>query len=435
MRHSQDITVIGLGYVGLTLSLVMADLGFHVTGVESNPEVLDGLRRLQPHFHENGLRGLLSKVMGKGFDVSAKMPDKPQDAIIVSVGTPLEKGTGRPMLEHLDRAIAQIAPFVHDRCLVVLRSTVPVGTSRRRVLPALREKVPSPLLAFCPERTIEGKALREVRSLPQIIAGVDEESSDRAQDIFQRVTHTTVRVSSLETGETIKLLDNAYRDLTFAFANEVALMSEHFGVNAWEVISSANTGYARNNIPIPGYVGGACLEKDPHILVHCASEHGYVPTLVRDGRNVNEALPEHTVAKLERQLQQTGGPALAQASVLVAGLAFKGRPETDDLRGSPALDIVGALKRRSSKVYGQDFVVRRSVIEGLGVIPYDFGEPLPDVDAIIVANNHPRYESLDLYAKLAGRTRPLLILDDWQVLDPGPLAGLAFVRRGGLGVG
>jgi UDP-N-acetyl-D-mannosaminuronic acid dehydrogenase len=373
--------------------------------------------------------------MGRGFEVSGRMPESPQDAIIVSVGTPLEKGSRRPMLEHLDQAIAQIVPFVHDRCLVILRSTVPVGTSRHRVLPALREKVPSPLLAFCPERTIEGKALREVRSLPQIIAGADEESSDRAQEIFQRVTHTTVRVSSLETGETIKLLDNAYRDLTFAFANEVALMSEHFGINAWEVISSANTGYARNNIPIPGYVGGACLEKDPHILVHCASEHGYVPRLVRDGRSVNEGLPEHTVTKLARYLEQVGGPTLAQASVLVAGLAFKGRPETDDLRGSPALDIVGLLKQRSSRVYGQDFVVRRSVIEGLGVIPYDFSETVPDVDAIIVANNHLRYETLDLYAKFSGRTRPLVILDDWQVLDAGSLAGLEFVRYGGLGVG
>lgn len=130
-----------------------------------------------------------------------------------------------------------------------------------------------------------------------------------------------------------------------------------------------------------------------------------------------------------------GGPALSPASVLVAGLAFKGRPDTDDLRGSPALDIVGLLKQRSSRVYGQDFVVRRTVIEGLGVIPYDFTEPVPDVDAIIVANNHLQYETLDLYAKLAGRTRPLVILDDWQVLDAGSLAGLAFVRYGGLGVG
>lgn len=435
MRHSQKITVIGMGYVGLTLSLVMSDLGFEVTGVETSGDVVDSLNRLEPHFHENGLRGLLAKRLGNGLTVRGTMPEQRQDAIIVSVGTPLDKTTRRPRLEHLDRSIEAIAPHVHDGCLVILRSTVPVGTSRARVLPILAKRVARPLLAFCPERTIEGKALRELRALPQIVAGLDDESADRAQEIFQRVTHTTVRVGSLETGEMIKLLDNAYRDLTFAFSNEVALMCEHFGINAWEVIASANTGYQRNNIPIPGYVGGACLEKDPHILVHCSTERGYVPRLVRDGRDVNESLPEHTVAKLGRLLAGLGGPDLAHASVLVAGIAFKGRPETDDLRGSPALDVVKALKARGVRVFGQDFVVRPSVIENLGVTPYTFDSAFPDVDAMIVANNHLRYESLDLYARLAERKRPIVILDDWQVLDQGPLEGLSCVRYGGLGVG
>lgn len=435
MRHSQTITVIGMGYVGLTLSLVMSDLGFEVTGVETNGDVVDGLNRREPHFHENGLRGLLAKRLGRGLTIRREMPDARQDAIIVSVGTPLDKSTRRPRLEHLDQSIESIVPHVHDGCLVILRSTVPVGTSRSRVLPILAKRVARPLLAFCPERTIEGKALRELRSLPQIVAGLDEESADRAQEIFQRVTHTTVRVGSLETGEMIKLLDNAYRDLTFAFANEVALMCEHFGINAWEVIASANTGYQRNNIPIPGYVGGACLEKDPHILVACSSDMGYVPRLVRDGRDVNESLPGRSVAKLERLLGALGGPPLERASVLVAGIAFKGRPETDDLRGSPALDVVRALQARGVRVFGQDFVVRRAVLEGIGVTPYDFEAPFPDVDAMIVANNHLRYESLDLYARLADRKRPLVILDDWQVLDQGPLEGLACVRYGGLGVG
>ncbi|MBI4329085.1 MAG: nucleotide sugar dehydrogenase [Chloroflexi bacterium] len=433
MLH-QRVCVVGLGYVGLTLAVTLADRGFEVFGVEINPETVALINRKDQPFHEPGLTAALHRHLGRGFTASTQMPTAPQDAFIICVGTPWDKGKGQPVLDHVTRATRQVAEVYRPDSLVVLRSTVPPGTSRSVVLPILQEHAERVLLAFCPERTAEGVALRELRALPQIIGGLDPESTDRAQEIFRRVTHTTIEVSSLEVAETIKLVDNSYRDTTFAFANEVALLAEALGLDGQEIIRSANMGYPRTSIPIPGYVGGACLAKDPHILAYAGQVRGFTPPLVTAGRALNESLPDRTVAKLGAILGRMGKD-LSAAKVLVAGLAFKGTPETNDLRESPSLDVARLLQRRGARVYGHDFVVTPEAIRQAGLLSATLEEGFKSADAVLFTNNHKSYSSIDLVHLASLLNRPAVILDGWNLFEPEAVQGLEGVYYAATGRG
>ena len=178
--------------------------------------------------------------------ISDQIPKDEISAFIVCVGTPIDKKTKMPVLDYIVRSVNDVANSISDGALVVLRSTVPVGTTRKIVKGILDKSGKRYSLAFCPERTAEGAALTELKQLPQVIGGIDEESVDRALDIFRKVTPTTIQVSSLEASEMVKLLDNTYRDVNFSYANEVALICDSFNIDAIRLISAANEGYRRS---------------------------------------------------------------------------------------------------------------------------------------------------------------------------------------------
>lgn len=262
-----DVGIVGLGYVGLTLATVLAEVGMKVLGVEKRKDVVDLTNAGKPHFSEAGIDEALSRVVKSGNLVSAQdfNPSAPCDVYIITVGTPLN-ADGKARLDMIEAASRQVAENMPDGALVILRSTVKIGTARTVVAPILEASGKSFAIAMCPERTLEGKALQELRELPQIVGADSQEVRDRAAAVFRRLTNTVVQVATLETAEIIKLVDNTYRDVQFAFANEVARVCEVYGVNAHEVIASGKLGYKRTNVPLPGLVGGPCLEKDPHIL-------------------------------------------------------------------------------------------------------------------------------------------------------------------------
>jgi nucleotide sugar dehydrogenase len=393
----RDICIVGMGYVGLTLAVVLAERGFRVTGLEINPDILNRLRSGRSHFHEVGLPVRLRKVLDTGalqirehIAAGANLPT----AYIISVGTPLGID-GKPridMVEHVTREIAEAMP---SGSLIVLRSTVVIGTTRKVVLPVLQASGKEFHLAYCPERTIEGKALEELRSLPQIVGGLGPRDAWRAAAIFQELTPTTLRVSSLETAEVIKLLDNSFRDLFFAFGNEVALLCDAIGIDGVEVIQAANTGYARTNIASPGFVGGPCLEKDPHILAYSLAPFDFTPKLISAGRQLNEDLPGHVIHSLLIDLPKDRLPAVPIVSI--CGLAFKGRPETDDLRGTPAKILIQEIKSAlpGADIRGQDFAVSPEAIASLGLKPVSIEEAFEGANLVIVANNNAKYQWLD----------------------------------------
>jgi UDP-N-acetyl-D-mannosaminuronic acid dehydrogenase len=420
----RNICIVGLGYVGLTLAVAMAEAGFNVIGIEIVPDIVASVAAGRAHFAEYGLDVRLGAQVARGrIRVATDISEAAGSRVyIVTVGTPIgdDKRTKSAALVAVSTSIG--ATMAADS-LVILRSTVRVGVTREQVKPILDASGKNYDLAFCPERTLEGRALAELVSLPQIVGGIDTLSTFRASQLFSMLTPTIIRVRSPETAELVKLINNTQRDLMFAFANEVAAICDVTGVSAHEVITSGNIGYPRANLPLPGPVGGPCLEKDPYILAEGLERYDFVPTLALTARRWNQDLPERIVAKIATVLAASGAPAPVRIAIL--GLAFKGRPETDDLRGTMAIPLIEALKRQfpSAQVTGWDAEVtgaRIAELRGelgpeLGVTPAASAqEAAKGAALVIMQNNHPALEKLDLIAMANDMVNPGLIYDCWN---------------------
>ncbi len=427
------VAVIGLGYIGLPLAASLAATGLRVVGVDTSPDVRAAIQAGRPLFHEPGLEELLARLSDEDFTVTDRLPAGDPRAIIVCVGTAADAESKQPDLRHLESAVDHLAPHVTEGCLVIIRSTIPVGTCRRTVLPRLAEQVAAPLLAFCPERTIQGTALAELRSLPQVIGGLDGASAEAARKLLSPLAPDQVIVSSLEAAEMVKLVNNAHTDLIYGFGNEVALLAERFGVDAREVIDGANIRYPRPDLSRPGFVGGSCLVKDPYLLLHAGQQAGYHAPMVAAARAVNESVPHRAVDRVLAALAAQGRE-LADAKVLVCGIAYKGRPETDDVRGSAASTVHARLRDRVGQLAGHDFVVGTENIAAMGFHPVDLTDGLKDADAVFVLTDHPDYGRLDGPDLLATTAARPVVFDMWGVLET-QLAGLDTVTYLRLGRG
>jgi UDP-N-acetyl-D-mannosaminuronic acid dehydrogenase len=300
---------------------------------------------------------------------------------IISLGTPLGPDS-KALLGPVEDVTREVAGYMTDQDLIILRSTVAVGTSRHLIehIPAITN------LSFCPERTIEGKALEELSTLPQIISGNSSIAEDIAQSYFSTITSSVIKAATLETAELIKLASNSFRDLNFAFANLLALISHQHGVNVSELISLANFRYDRNKIALPGLVGGPCLEKDSYILSQ--SFDGKHADLLLGARNLNEEFPSKAI----EFIAQHG--ASKSTKVLVCGAAFKGEPITSDTRGSFVFEIVKGLLNLG--IPKDNIIIFDpkvdEVIHGVQVVNY-YTNINHDFQYMIQLTNHEVFES------------------------------------------
>ena len=425
----RTIGVVGLGYVGLTLTAALADKGFVVHGADVSPRVIDTLSQGRSHIFEPGVAEIFAARTGTGIHVAAELPRDTVEVAVISVSTPVDEATRRPNLANLAAAARSVAATCRPGTLVVVRSTVPVGTSRRVVLPELRAAWGDDVkLVMAPERTIQGQALRELVELPQVVGGLDEASRRAGVEFFRGLAHTVVEVSDLETAELVKLSNNCHTDLIYSFGNEIALVAEQHGLDPLEVIKAANAGYPRPDLSKPGYVGGGCLSKDPYIMLDSAG--GYRPYLVGRARELNEFLPVHvaeTVVRLIRELRgQTRGARLA-----VLGWAYKGWPPTDDMRGTPIATMMPIFSAAGITVTGHDPMVSDDVVRQYGGEPISLDKAFTDSDAVLVINDHPDYRAIEV-GEVLGADRPALIYDSWRVLDGATIAA-AGVRYAALG--
>lgn len=428
------VAVVGLGYVGLTLAVAFARKGVLVFGCDRDPRVVAALRSARPHLYEPGVEEGLREFLGARLTVAEGPPGEPVDAAVLCVSTPVNPETREPDLASLRAAARSVAETRTPDTLVVVRSTVPVGATRSVVLPELLARWGKARLAFCPERTIQGQALRELEALPQIVGGLDRESRDAAVALFGRLTPRVVPVSSLEAAEMVKLINNSHTDLIYSFGNEVALMAERFGLDPLELIHAANIHYPRPDLSKPGFVGGGCLSKDPYILLGSARSAGYEPWLVGAARGLNEHLPVHVARRFLDLLRETRGE-LAGSRILLLGFAFKGWPPTDDMRGAPVLPILEVLRGQSLTLLGHDSLVPPEVLKGLGVIPCTPEEGFAGSDGVLVITNHPEYAKLDLPRLLASLRQPALVYDCWRILDEEVVRAAGQVRYAGIGYG
>lgn len=414
----RSICIIGLGYVGLTLAVVMAECGFHVVGVEKRLDLLEKLKLGDPGFFEPGLKATLKRVISnKTLELYQEIPHhSPATVYIITVGTPIDLSK-EICLENIINICETLLSRLENGDMVLLRSTVKLGTTRDLVLPLLQRSKKHFQLAFCPERTIEGQAMSELRYLPQIIGTDDLSTSLRASQLFQFITPTTIRLRDYETAEMIKLIDNTRRDVMFAFSNEIAKICDAVKINVNEVISAGRFGYSRTDLPIPGPVGGPCLSKDPHILVQSVKDLcGITPIISAAARKVNENQPQEIVQFLKSFSSQLKNfPQRPKISLM--GIAFKGRPATDDIRGTTARPILDALCAAfpGATFWGYDPVISSQVIQEFGLIPKrSLEEALHGAHLVLILNNHPSFSEMPIESLAEKMARPGVVYDFWN---------------------
>jgi nucleotide sugar dehydrogenase len=418
-RHGQHVEVHGLGYVGLTLAVALASRGHRVHGIDRDGDLVARLQDGHPHFFEPRLPEMLVHALSSGtLTLGTEPPEQARRILIVSVGTPV-RDDGTIDDAALRASVEGIAPRLRRGATVLLRSTVPVGTTRELVVPLL--EAGSGLVAgrdfhvaFTPERTAEGVAMQELTSLPQIVGGLTDACAEVAGSFWLTLTDSVVRVEGLEAAEIVKLVNNSFRDLSFAFANGVALLSDRYNLDARRLINAANEGYPRNPVPRPSPgVGGYCLSKDPWLYGSVEPTAGHA-LLSAQGRAINTDAARYPVVMLGRWAERHGR-TFAGLRVLLVGMAFKGWPATSDVRSSSALVVADELRARGCELTAHDAVVGDDELAALGLRAVPLDEGVRTADAVLILNNHPDNIPAGLLAALAGRTS--LVFDGWGMLD------------------
>jgi len=342
MSEWSAVSVVGMGYIGLPTCAILASRGINVIGVDINRQVVESVNRGEVHIVEPDLDGLIQKVVSTGKLKGATEP-QPSDVFIVAVPTPLI-GNQEPDITYVLDAGRSIAPCLKEGNLIILESTSPVGTTRQlsKLLADLRPDLSFPheageeadvLVAYSPERVLPGKVLTELVQNDRSVGGLSSKSSERAADLYATFVAGELIITSAEAAELVKLTENAFRDVNIAFANELQAVCHKIELNVWEVIELANR-HPRVDILQPGPgVGGHCIAVDPYFIIHAAPEE---TQLMRAARRINGGRPASVVAEVEALAAGQENPTIA-----CLGLAFK--PNIDDVRESPAIEIVKLL--------------------------------------------------------------------------------------------
>lgn len=414
MKNLDKVCILGCGFVGLTLGVMLSSKNIKVIGIDSNFELVEQLKEGKTSIYEPGMETLLGKSLAEGnlkfINTDNELSEvKDCGVFIITVGTPL-KGLAVD-LNHIVNALSTVLEYISDDSLVILRSTTMVGTANSTVRNYLNQKSAKIKLAMCPERTVEGNALTELLTLPQIIGADDEESFQAAESFFKSVEIEVVRVSSLKAAELCKLANNTFRDLMFAFANEIALLAANNNVSAREIIQAANYKYARSNIALPGPSGGPCLEKDPWILVESGKSVGVDMPITRAAREINESI---VIEFLKSSCANISNPM----KVAILGLSFKGYPLTLDSRGSFAPEVISFLDENFPKtqVFGfEPAGIFRTGYENIQQCT-NLEEAIIDSDLVVILTNAEAFLGIEESISKLANTE-CLIIDYWGILN------------------
>jgi len=345
---NERVAVIGLGYIGLPTAGLLASHGMIVLGVDNNPHVVETVNKGLIHITEPDLDAIIQVVVGRKLLRAATKPE-PADAFIIAVPTPFLDG--KPDMSHIEHAARAIAPVLRAGNLVILESTCPVGTTENmcRLMAELRPDLNFPVdagrkidisVAYCPERVLPGMIMHELEHNDRVIGGMTEQCGERAVRFYRSFCKGACLRTSVRTAELCKLAENAFRDVNIAFANELSLICDRFGVNVWELTRLANH-HPRVKILQPGPgVGGHCIAVDPWFIVSSAPEQA---RLIRAAREVNDSKPIFVLKQIRSFVDELKSVGLARPGVACLGLTFKA--DVDDIRESPALAISEGVMR------------------------------------------------------------------------------------------
>lgn len=342
-----SLAVVGLGYIGLPTAAMFASTGLATVGVDVNPRAVDAVNGGRAHIEEGNLDELVERCVQAGH-LRAAMRPEPADAFIIAVPTPVGHDSLRqPDVSYVRASGQSIAPVLKEGDIIILESTSPVGTTRMLadLLAQLRPDLKFPQhagddadvsLAYCPERIIPGQMLKELVENDRIIGGMTPRCAERAASLYKRFVRGVCHLTTDRTAEMVKLTENSFRDVNIAFANELSMICADLDLDVWKVIEFANR-HPRVSILHPGAgVGGHCIAVDPWFIVASAPARS---ELIRTARHVNDSKPHFVIQQVESALVERPG-----ATVACLGLTYK--PDVDDFRESPSLEIATVLSRR-----------------------------------------------------------------------------------------
>lgn len=393
-----QLAVIGLGYIGLPTAALFADSGYSVLGVDVHDHVVEAVNDGRPHIFEPGLDALVRKVVEDG-SLRAATAIAPADAFIIAVPTPFV-GDHEPDLSYVRSAVEVIAPVLSSGNLVIVESTSPVGTTEQVTewLAVLRPDLSFPTagdgaeiaVAYCPERVLPGQILQELRTNDRLLGGVSPACAERAADLYRSVVTGTCHQTTASTAELAKLAENAFRDVNIAYANELSVIAEKFAIDVRELISLANL-HPRVEILQPGPgVGGHCIAVDPWFIVHSSPDDA---RLIAQARETNNAKPRWVV---EQVIKAAAG--IPNPTVACLGLAYK--PDIDDLRESPALEVV----RQLTSTFGGSLVVEPNIdtlpdqLDSTAAQLTPLSDALDHADIVVVLVAHREFREIDSHS-------------------------------------
>ncbi len=420
------IVVVGLGYVGLPVACMFAKAGFQVTGIRRDSEKIAQINQgICPiEGKEPGLPELLAEVIRQGrlkATTDYAVCRKAQIAL-VAVETPVDKATKKPGYEALRATLQDLGQNLQPGTLVIIESTIAPRTMETVVKPLLEEasglKVNRDFyLANCPERVMPGKLLANIENCSRVVGGMSPETARAAVELYRYIVKADLDSTDCLTAELVKTVENTYRDVQIAFANEVALLCENVGADVWEVRQLVNKSPHRDmHLPGPG-VGGHCIPKDPWLLIHGARD-GFEASLIPTARAINDGMPLHMVELVEGALREAG-QKVRGARIAVLGYAYK--ENTDDARSSPTIPVIERLEELGAEVAVHDPYVRG--------YNKDLERVAAGSDCVVVMAAHDQYRELNL-ENLKTWLRVPVLVDGRNVFGMRKAQEAGFIYRG-----
>ncbi|MEA3338947.1 MAG: nucleotide sugar dehydrogenase [Chloroflexota bacterium] len=410
-NKTASVVVLGLGYVGLPVACLFAEAGFPVVGIRRSQNKVDVINRGKCPIEgrEPGLAELMARVVSGGClrATTDYEPCHEAQVVLVAVETPVDPATKKPRYKALRSALTDLGQHLSPGTMVIIESTIAPGTMSEVVQPILEEtsglRVNDRLdagdfyLVTCPERVMPGKLLANIRGCHRVVGGMSPEAADLAVRFYRHVVQADLDPVNCLTAELVKTMENAYRDVQIAFANEMALLCENMGADVWRIRELVNKSPHRA-MHLPGAgVGGHCIPKDPWLLIANAGEE-FEPRLIPAARAINDGMPLHMADMTVKALQEAGVD-IADAKVAVLGYAYL--ENSDDTRNSPSVVLVTRLRELGAEVVIHD----PWVPEHRG----DLAEAVQGCDAVVLMVAHDEYRAVDLSGLRAQVARSILI--------------------------
>lgn len=391
----KKICIIGLGYIGLPTAAIFAKAGFDVLGVDVNERVVNLINKGEAHLEEAGLPELIKEVV-LGGKLRASSYIESADVYIIAVPTDFKHNSAN--LEYVMTATKSILPFIKKNNIVIIESTIPVRTIEDIIAPIFYDNGINPKedihLAYCPERVLPGRILIELVENTRIVGGLTPEATIKAANVYRKVVTGKVIETKAITAEMTKLIENTYRDVNIALANELAKISDQLGVDTLEVIKLANQ-HPRVNLHTPGPgVGGHCIAVDPNFIVEMNPEQSM---LIAKAREINSSMPKFVVDHVEKIVDTNN------TKIAVLGVAYKGN--IDDIRESPAIEVIKLLNRKGYALAIYDPYVRQEQVD---FKMESLENAIEDADLLIMLTDHKEFKALDENKLLLKMKKPII---------------------------